>query len=85
MKALNDQKEKLGLKNIKIMQTGCMGSCYVEPTVEVIMPGMPDILYGNVNVETAVKIMEDHVINKHLVNGHVIDKPSIDINGKGGN
>jgi NADP-reducing hydrogenase subunit HndB len=84
MQVICDQKEKLGLENIKILPTGCMGSCYVEPTVEVIIPGMPDILYGKVNAQTALKIMEEHVVHKRLVNDHVIDKPSIDISKKGG-
>jgi NADP-reducing hydrogenase subunit HndB len=79
LQTLVEQKEKLGLKNITIKQTGCMGSCYVEPTVEVIIPGMPQILYGKVNAQTALKIMEEHVVHKRLVNEHVIDKPSIDI------
>lgn len=55
------------------------GSCYVEPTVEVIVPGMPQILYGKVNPETAKKIMEQHILQKQLVNDHIYDKPAIDI------
>ena len=38
-----------GLKNVTIRQTGCMGLCYAEPTVEVKMAGMADTIYGNVD------------------------------------
>ena len=27
--------------DVIIRQTGCMGLCHVEPTVEIVMPGMP--------------------------------------------
>lgn len=71
--------DKKGLKNVIIKQTGCMGYCYVEPTVEVIVPGMPNTLYGKVTVDIVNKIVEDHIINKKLVSEHVFDKPSTDI------
>ena len=35
--AINDK----GLSNVLIRQTGCMGLCHSEPTVEVVVPGMP--------------------------------------------
>ena len=28
---------------VRIVATGCMGLCHSEPTVEIKMPGMPDI------------------------------------------
>jgi NADP-reducing hydrogenase subunit HndB len=79
MQTFIEQTEKLGLKNIIIKPTGCMGSCHFEPIVEVIAPDMPDVLYGMVNSDTALKIIDQHLIHKRLVSGHVFDKPSIDI------
>jgi NADP-reducing hydrogenase subunit HndB len=76
-----DQFEKRGITNISVTQTGCMGLCSVEPTLEVIMPKMPNIIYGNVDKATVEKIVEDHIINKKLVNDHVIDRPASDIVG----
>lgn len=82
MRTFSEQVEKMGLKNIIIKPTGCMGSCYVEPTVEVIVPGMPQILYGKVNSDTAKKILEQHILHKQLVDDHVFDKPAADIISK---
>ena len=79
MRTFSEQIDKMGLKNVVIKPTGCMGSCYVEPTVEVIVPGMPQILYGKVNSDVAKKILEQHIVQKQLVDGHVFDKPAADI------
>lgn len=79
LQTLVEQIEKMGIKNVIVKPTGCMGSCYVEPTVEVSVPGMPQILYGKVNSDVAKKIMEQHIMNKQLVSEHVFDKPAADI------
>jgi len=76
--------EECELSNVRVTQTGCMGLCYVEPTVEVIVPGMPDVIYGKVDAEVARKIVRKHIINKALINDHIYDKPSADIVGEGG-
>jgi len=67
------------IKNVRVSQTGCMGLCYVEPTVEVVVPGMPDVIYGKVNPEVAGKIIRKHIMNKTLVNDHIYDRPAADI------
>jgi NADP-reducing hydrogenase subunit HndB len=76
VQALDEQK--LG-SQVVVRQTGCMGLCYVEPTVEVIMPGMPDTIYGSVDVEVAKEIVKKHVVAKTLVDKHIFDRPAVDI------
>lgn len=71
------EKKKIG--NVIIKQTGCMGFCASEPTVEVRVPGMPSTIYGNVSKAVAAKIVDEHIVNHRLVSDHVFDKPSIDI------
>lgn len=75
IEALDENK----LSDVKVKQTGCMGVCNVEPTVEVIVPGMPTIVYGNVNKEVAKKIVLKHIIGKELLDDHIQDQPAIDI------
>lgn len=68
-----------GLANVMVRQTGCMGLCHSEPTVEVIAPGMPAIIYGKVDAAVGRQIVERHVIGRELLDGHICDRPAIDI------
>jgi NADP-reducing hydrogenase subunit HndB len=76
--------DEKGITNVSVTQTGCMGLCYVEPTVEVLVPGMPDVIYGKVDAQTAKKIVEQHIIGKQLVTDHIFDRPAADIIKKDG-
>ena len=77
--ALVDTLTEKGLTNVLIRQTGCMGLCHSEPTVEVIAPDMPAIIYGHVDAATAKEIVEKHIVGKELVDSKICDRPSIDI------
>ncbi|MBL8027232.1 MAG: (2Fe-2S) ferredoxin domain-containing protein [Fibrobacteres bacterium] len=59
--------------NMKILKCGCIGACYAEPLVEVAVEGMPTVLYGKVNRETAVKILDKHILQKTIVQDFVFD------------
>ena len=74
-----DSVEVQKLEHVTIRQTGCMGFCYVEPTVEVKVPGMPDTIYGKVDAAVAGKIVTEHILGKKLVEGHIFDRPAPDI------
>lgn len=78
------QLDKNGITNISVTQSGCMGLCHVEPTIEVIVPNMPDVIYGKVDKETVKEIVEEHIIGKKLLNDHIYDRPSSDIMAKKG-
>jgi len=77
--AFLDEIERQDLRNVEISQTGCMGTCSFEPTVEIIMPDMPPIIYGKVDEEVARKIVQKHIINQKLLSNHIQDNPSKDI------
>ena len=77
--ALIDALTEKGLTNVLVRQTGCMGLCHSEPTVEVVAPGMPTVIYGKVDAATAKEIVEKHIVGKELVDSKICDKPSIDI------
>lgn len=77
--AFIDAVEVQKLEHVTIRQTGCMGLCYVEPTVEVKVPGMPDTIYGKVDAAVAEKIVTEHILGKKLVEGHIFDRPAPDI------
>ena len=77
--ALVDTLTEKGLSNVLIRQTGCMGLCHSEPTVEVVVPGMPAVIYGHVDAATARDIVEKHIVGHNLIDDKILDRPSIDI------
>jgi NADP-reducing hydrogenase subunit HndB len=77
--AFAKELEKRGLTNVSLRQAGSLGLDHAEPTVEVRVPGMPDIIYGKVTAEVAVMIIDKHIVGKELVSEHVYDKPAKDI------
>ena len=77
--ALVDALSEKGLSNVLVRQTGCMGLCHSEPTVEVVVPGMPTVIYGHVDAATAKDIVEKHIVGKALIADKILDRPSIDI------
>ena len=40
-----------------VTQTGCMGYCYAEPTIEVTKPGEEPIVFGYVDTKKAEEII----------------------------
>lgn len=64
-----------------VRQTGCMGLCHSEPTVEVVVPGMPPVIYGRVDEQAAKEIVKQHIIGRKLLDNRILDRPSVDIIG----
>jgi len=79
LQAFRDEIEEQQLGGVSLRQTGSMGLDHAEPTVEVKAPGMPDVIYGKVDPETARKIVHKHVMGQVLLNDHIFDRPSPDI------
>ena len=71
--------EKKLVDSVMVRQTGCMGMCHSEPTVEVIAPGMPAVIYGNVDASVVSEIIQKHIIGKELLDGRILDRPAADI------
>jgi NADP-reducing hydrogenase subunit HndB len=78
--AIVEQVAAAGLGDqVVIRQTGCMGLCYVEPTVEVAMPGMPTVIYGKMTQEVAKDLVKMHLVERKLLDNHIFDRPAADI------
>ena len=67
-KELND----LGLNNIVVTQTGCIGVCDLEPIVDVIMPGEKKVTYVRMTPEKIKK-----VVNEHIKGGNVLEEYTV--------
>ena len=72
-----DEVAKRGLQNVMVTQTGCIGICQFEPVVEVVEPGKDKITYVKMPPDTAVRM-----VNDHLVNGNVVTEFTIGANSK---
>lgn len=77
--AIIEELDARGITHVLVRQTGCMGLCHSEPTVEVVVPGMPVVIYGKVDAAVGRQIVADHIVNKKLLDNHICDKPSADI------
>lgn len=52
-----------------VTQTGCMGYCFAEPTVEITKPGHDPIVFGHVTREKAEEIIQRYLKKDELVEG----------------
>lgn len=52
-----------------VTQTGCMGYCYAEPTVEVTLPGKDPVVFGYVNKDKAQEIIDVYIKRGELIDG----------------
>jgi len=74
-KAMDVIKEAIkseGLKNIKVVQSGCYGNCYAEPVIEVRKGDQAlgeGVRYSKVTPERAKEILD-----RHIKNGEVIEE-----------
>jgi NADP-reducing hydrogenase subunit HndB len=64
-------KTELGKRNIPafVSQTGCMGHCYAEPTVEITIPGETPVIFGYVDLKKADEIIERFIRKGELIDG----------------
>lgn len=63
--------EELDHRSIEgvVTQTGCMGYCYAEPTIEVTLPGQEPVVFGHVDTKKASEIIERYIKRGELVDG----------------
>jgi len=68
MDFLIDELDKRNIEAV-VSQTGCMGYCYAEPTIEVTLPNQDPVVFGYVNLKKADEIIEKYIKNNELVDG----------------
>ncbi len=68
-----DKLEEIRLDNkgsFELLQTGCIGMCYLEPMVEVREPESR-ILYSGVTPQLAEKIFSEHILKGHALEENI--------------
>ena len=74
--------EQLDRRNVAaiVTQTGCMGYCYAEPTIEVKLPGNDPVVFGFVDLKRADQIIEKYIKTGELVDGIIpVNYQTIDL------
>lgn len=72
MQAFLDEIAKRGLDNVIVSQTGCIGMCKLEPLVDVFLPGEEKVTYIKMTPEKAIRVVNDHIVNKNIVSEYTI-------------
>ncbi|MBS2100168.1 (2Fe-2S) ferredoxin domain-containing protein [Carboxylicivirga linearis] len=68
MNHLIDQLDQQAIEAV-VTQTGCMGYCYAEPTIEVTLPNSSPVVFGYVDTKKASEIISRYIIRGELVDG----------------
>ena len=70
--AFVDEVAKRGLNNVKIIQTGCIGACTLEPIVEIHEQGKDKVTYVEMTPEKAKRVVAEHLVNNNVINEYTI-------------
>jgi (2Fe-2S) ferredoxin len=64
--------DRLELKNVSIIATGCYGFCYAEPMVEVRVSGKPSVYYGYLTEDVAKSIITKHIVQNEPIEANIL-------------
>ena len=84
--AILDEVNKLGLSNVVVVKTGCIGVCRLEPIVEVIRPGEEKVTYVQMSPFKARRVVASHVLvgtvrneyTMHVIKGKILNDYTLD-------
>ena len=61
--AIIEEVKNQKLNHVTVVQSGCLGYCYAEPTVEISEPGKEPILYGKIDTQKARELVKKHIVD----------------------
>ncbi len=70
--ALTEEVSRRNLRNVTVVQTGCIGVCRLEPIVEVYVPGQEKVTYVKMTPEKVPTIVGEHLVNHQVVKQYTI-------------
>ena len=68
MKYLIDELEQQAIDAV-VTKTGCLGYCYAEPTIEITLPGKEPVVFGYVDKEKVLEIIDVYIKRGETVEG----------------
>ena len=84
--AIVDEVNKLGLSNVIVAKTGCIGVCRLEPIIEIIRPGEEKVTYVKMSPYKARRVVASHVLvgtvrneyTMHVIRGKILNDYTLD-------
>jgi (2Fe-2S) ferredoxin len=61
METLKKDVAELGLDNVNVAVTGCVGMCTYEPILEVLEPGKKKVTYIRMDPEKTARVVKEHL------------------------
>ncbi|AEH51619.1 (2Fe-2S) ferredoxin domain-containing protein [Pseudothermotoga thermarum] len=77
LRAIVEALNENNITDIAVVQSGCMGLCEVEPTVEVRLEGQEPVVYGHVTPDNAKRIVKLHIMNNQVVTDLLVRRGEI--------
>ena len=65
-------KEKLS--HVKLVSVGCIGYCYMQPTIQVCIPGKDPVIYGKITKDKAQEFIEKVVLEQTYLEENLLIK-----------
>jgi NADP-reducing hydrogenase subunit HndB len=72
MKALMDEMEAEGVKDVILTISSCAGLCSREPMMTVELEGQPAVKYVDMTPEKARKVFAEHVVGGKIVTEYAL-------------
>lgn len=63
MNAFVNELSKRNIDNVSVVMTGCIGTCRLEPIVEVTGKDRKKVTYVNMTAEKAARVVAEHIVN----------------------
>lgn len=65
--SFNEQVRSAGLKDVRVIPTGCVGRCDLEPMAEVMRGDEPPVLYIRLDADKVSRIVSEHLVGGKIV------------------
>ena len=78
LKAFSDGIQEKGIKDVMVIQEGCIGLCQYEPVVEVITPGKEKVTYVKMTEDKIVQVVAEHLVNGHPIAEYTIGAAQVE-------
>ncbi len=66
VEALGHEISERGL-DVRVYETGCIGACFEEPLVDIVLPGQPRVTYRNLTAEKVARVVDEHLVGGTVV------------------